>query len=340
MTIKACVCCALAAVSMLTASASDSIDWKKYVPEVHATLRTRYELNTQDGSSRFQVRNARLNLKGKVTDFLGYYLRADFCDRGEFKMLDAYAIVTPVRGLNIMLGQMRVPLSVDGSRGPNSYWFTNRTLLARDMWKSRKVGIKARYTFSIHGHSTFVEGGVFSSASTADQTAWGKHYTFGVIGGISLGDWVPEIGYQSHMVGTTRANLYDASLTWTHGLWQAEAEALYKAYSNKAAKAVKAFNVMARRFFPIRCRMADRVSADLRYDSSTDNCDGKRDDTGRLTVTQASRRRLTLGSTISYLKGPVKAHLRINYDQNFHLADRSYTASEDNRLTVEIMLHF
>ncbi|MDE6160370.1 MAG: OprO/OprP family phosphate-selective porin [Muribaculaceae bacterium] len=340
MTIKRFAFAVVSVMAVLCASASDSVVWKKYVPEVHATLRTRFELNTADGTGRFQVRNARLNMKGKVADFLGYYLRADFSDRGSFKLTDAYITLTPIENLNVMMGHMRVPLSVDGSRSVNNYWFSNRSLLSRDMWVSRKVGLKARYTFDISGNKSFVEGGVFSSASTTAQTVWSKRYTFGIIGGVTFGDWAPEIGYQSHEIGITRANLYDASLTWTHGLWQAEAEALYKAYSNRSAESVKAFNVMGRRFFRINTRMADLFSIDLRYDSSTDNCDGKRDDNGNLIVTQPSRRRITAGTTLAYLRGPVKAHIRLNYDWNFQLADRTYSANEANRLTLELMLHF
>ncbi|MDE6108705.1 MAG: porin, partial [Muribaculaceae bacterium] len=96
---------------------ADSTDtYKKYIPEVHATLRARYELDTESGDARFQVRNARVNLNGYVTDFLSYFMRADFCDRGKFNVLDAYATFRPSSRVLVMMGQMRVPLSIDASR--------------------------------------------------------------------------------------------------------------------------------------------------------------------------------------------------------------------------------
>lgn len=329
------------AAMYLPAQASDSISsFKKYLPEIHATMRARYELSTADGTGRFQVRNARVNLKGNVSDYLGYFLRVDFCDRGAIRLQDAYGIFSPTQKWKIMMGQMRVPLSVDASRAVNTYWFSNRSLANRDQWTSRKVGAKARYSFNIAKLPAFVEGGVFSSASTTAQTTWSKDYTYGIIGAITLGDFMPEIGFQSNMLGTTRCNLWNASVTWVHGPWEAETEFLYKIYTNKGAKDTKAFNLMGRRFFPIRSPYANRLSLDLRFDCATDNCDGLRGEDGRLLVTLTGRKRITAGTTIAYLNGPLKAHLRLNYEQYFHSDDHKYSPADGNKLCVELMLHF
>ncbi len=322
------------------AAADSTASLKKYMPEVHATLRARYEISTADGDGRFQVRNARVNLKGNIADFLGYYFQADFCDRGSFRMLDAYAIFSPSKHVRIMAGQMRVPLSVDASRSVHTYWFANRSLSNRDMWSSRRVGLKARYSFALLNAPAFVEGGIFNSASTSSQTGWSDSYTYAVIGAATFGSWTPEIGFQSKDTGNTRVNLWNASLTWKYGLWEAEGEFLYKIYSSDAAVSTKAFNIMARRFFPIKCPYADRVSLDMRFDGTSDNCDGERDDAGELLVTQTSRMRLTAGTTLAYLRGPVQAHLRLNYEQYFHDKSHVYSTSDSNRLCLELMLHF
>lgn len=333
--------CALATCACATAWGADSTKTaNKYIPEVHTTLRARYEVATADGDGRFQVRNARVNMKGYITDFLGYFLRADFCDRGNIKMLDAYAIFKPSKPVQVMFGQMRVPLSVDASRAVNAYWFTNRSFPGRDMWTSRKVGIKSRYSFSLGKAPAFIEGGVFSSASTSAQTGWSKNYTFGIIGAVTCGDFTPEIGFQSNKPGKVRINNWDASLTWLHGPWEAEAEFLYKIYTNDAAESVKAFNLMGRRFFPLRSPYANRISLDLRYDYAGNNCDGALNDEGKLYVTQTERHRITVGTTVAYLRGPVKAHVRLNYEQYFHSAEHVNSPADANKLCLELMLHF
>ena len=322
------------------AAADTTATYKKYVPEVHATLRARYELATESGDARFQVRNARVNLNGYVTDFLSYFMRVDFCDRGKISVLDAFATVSPSSRLRVMLGQMRVPLSVDASRAVNQYWFANRAFPGKDMWSSRKVGLKARYGFDIGKAPAYVEGGVFSSASTASQNTWSKSYTFGAIGVVTLGDFIPEVGFQSNEVSHVRVSNWDASLTWHHGPWEAEAEILYKHYAHDAAQSVKAYNIMARRFFPLKSRWANRLSLDLRFDGMTDNCDGTTDDEGALVVTKAARKRLTVGSTLAYFRLPVKAHLRLNYEQYFYGTSHVAAPADGNKLVLELMLHF
>ena len=124
------------------------------------------------------------------------------------------------------------------------------------------------------------------------------------------------------------------------GPWEAETEFLYKIYTNKGAKDTKAFNLMGRRFFPIRSPYANRLSLDLRFDCATDNCDGLRGEDGRLLVTLTGRKRITAGTTIAYLNGPLKAHLRLNYEQYFHSDDHKYSPADGNKLCVELMLHF
>ena len=104
--------CAAMAMLPAGAAAADADSVSRYIPEVHATLRTRYEVATESGEARFQVRNARVNMNGDVTDFLGYFLRADFCDRGSFKMLDAYAIFLSLIPISEPTRLMRISYAV------------------------------------------------------------------------------------------------------------------------------------------------------------------------------------------------------------------------------------
>lgn len=323
-------------------AAADSLKTnKKYIPEVHATMRFQYELSTEYGAGHFNVRNARVNMKGSLTDFLGYFMRVDFCDRGELVLRDAYATLTPGEHLTIMMGQMRVPLSVDATRQVNEYWFAHSSLVTHRMWGSRRVGLKARYGYSLGSSPAYVEGGVFSSASTSDHTPWSKDYTFGIVSSATFGDWRPEIGYQSNFTGTTRCNLWDASLTWKLGReWEAEVEGLYKAYSRKAAPATKAICLQGRRFFPLRSRYANSVSADLRVDYAGNLYGTPVGDDGRLSVVQTARKRITVGSTLAYFEGPVKAHLRLNYEHFFHSGAHTDGVADSNRLCLELMVHF
>ena len=73
------VASAFTMLSIATASAQLTIP-KEYLPEVHGTIRGKYELQTTNGMQRFQVRNARVSLDGKVLPviFHPYYKYVSF----------------------------------------------------------------------------------------------------------------------------------------------------------------------------------------------------------------------------------------------------------------------
>ena len=104
-------------------------DWKDYLPNIHGTIRGKYEYQTTTDEQRFQVRNARISLDGKVHEMVGYKAEIDLSDEGQIKMLDAYARVTPVKDFNITIGQMRVPFTIDAHRSPHQQYFANRSFI-------------------------------------------------------------------------------------------------------------------------------------------------------------------------------------------------------------------
>ena len=85
----ACTSTLLMAVSSFTATAQ-TIDLKEYLPEVHGTIRGKYEYQTTNDEQRFQVRNARISFLGNLHPKVSYKAEIDLCDEGEMKMLDAY----------------------------------------------------------------------------------------------------------------------------------------------------------------------------------------------------------------------------------------------------------
>ena len=43
-----------------------------FKPEVHGTIRSKYEYKTEDEEGRFEVRNARISITGNVIDEVSY----------------------------------------------------------------------------------------------------------------------------------------------------------------------------------------------------------------------------------------------------------------------------
>ena len=68
------------------------LETQDYLPEVHGTIRSKYEYQTQMNAGRFEVRNARLSLTGNILPSVAYKAEIDLSDEGQIKMLDAYEI--------------------------------------------------------------------------------------------------------------------------------------------------------------------------------------------------------------------------------------------------------
>ena len=116
----------LAAITMAIFSSSESMAQtnqsekeQKFMPEIHGTIRGKYEYQTEEGEGRFEVRNARISITGKVVPMVSYKAEIDLSDEGKIKMLDAYTRVTPVDRLNFTIGQFRVPFTIDAHRSPH-----------------------------------------------------------------------------------------------------------------------------------------------------------------------------------------------------------------------------
>ena len=127
------------ALSIATAGAHLTIP-KEYLPKVHGTIRSKYELQTTTGMQRFQVRNARVSLDGKVLPVIAYKAEIDLSDEGSIKMLDAYARFVPNDTWNLTMGQMRVPFTIDAHRSPHQQYFANRSFIAKQVGNVRDVG--------------------------------------------------------------------------------------------------------------------------------------------------------------------------------------------------------
>lgn len=119
-----------------------------YLPELHGTIRSKYEYQPDLEAGRFEVRNARFSLSGKVTPYVAYKAEIDLCDEGTIKMLDAYTRLTPWKSFQMTLGQMRVPFTIDAHRSPHQQYFANRSFIAKQVGNVRDVGVTLGYKWT------------------------------------------------------------------------------------------------------------------------------------------------------------------------------------------------
>ena len=116
-----------------------------YRPVVHGTLRGKYEYQPEEKAGRFQVRTARVSIEGKVAPVVAYKAEIDLSDEGKIKMLDAYTRLSPLKGFDFTIGQMRVPFTIDAHRSPHQQYFANRSFIAKQVGNVRDVGATLGY---------------------------------------------------------------------------------------------------------------------------------------------------------------------------------------------------
>lgn len=314
-----------------------------YKPELHGTLRGKYEYQTDSGEGRFEMRNARVGLTGKVVDAVSYKAEIDLSDEGEIRMLDAYTRIVPLRGLGLTIGQMRVPFTIDAHRSPHQQYFANRSFIAKQVGNVRDVGATLACAFNV-GFPVAVEAGLFNGSGLVGQKDyWAKGVNFSAKLRADLPDgFNVTLSTQKIRPANVTIMMYDAGAFYHGNGWHVEAEYLYKHYAHRAYAAVHSFDGFVN--YDIQVRRAKslikKVSPLVRYDYMSDHSDGKTTDAqGALATTDFRRSRITGGLTLS-LATPFVSDIRLNYEKYFYRDGAVVKPSEHDKIVVEVMTRF
>lgn len=344
---KKAICSAIFFLGILSqalpADSQEQVNTKavsKYMPEIHGTIRAKYEYEPQIDKGRFEIRNARMSVEGKIIPIVRYKAEIDLSDEGQIKMLDAYARLQPDDRLKFTFGQMRVPFSIDAHRSPHMQYFANRSFIAKQVGNVRDVGAAAAWTFGSEAPVT-LEGGIFNGSGLTNQKHfWTSNYNFSFKSQICL--WRQfNIVLSCQKAGAKDVNtyMYDAGVYWGNSRWHIEAEYMRKNYSRNAFESVNAVDAFAAYRLPLK-RNGMALSFLGRYDYMSDHSDGTKDETGLLKADDPERHRLTGGLTLSLGRGALQADIRLNYEQYFYNKDVVPSISEQNKVVLEFVAHF
>lgn len=327
----------------LHAQEEDKVD---LTPKVHGTIRGKYEYQTEEGDGRFQVRNARVSLEGKVAKAVEYKAEIDLSDEGQIKMLDAYTKIKPVRGFDFTIGQMRVPFTIDAHRSPHQQYFANRSFIAKQVGNVRDVGATLGYSFNV-GIPIILQAGMFNGSGLTNQKDfWTNNINFSA----KAQFFIPRgfnitLSTQKIRPDHISVMMYDAGAYYhAHG-WHIEAEYLFKHYEDNAFKTVHAFDAFVNYDIPLRKCFFTKISPLLRYDYMSDHSDGMRyldgeeNTEGSLMINDYQRSRITGGLTFSIAK-PFISDIRLNYEKYFYRSGAVAKPSERDKIVIEVMTRF
>ncbi|WP_336594988.1 porin [Bacteroides acidifaciens] len=316
-----------------------TMEFKDYLPEIHGTIRGKYEYQTETQESRFEVRNARFSVSGNVHPLVAYKAEIDLSDEGSIKMLDAYARVFPLQDLNFTIGQMRVPFTIDAHRSPHQQYFANRSFIAKQVGNVRDVGFTTAYINK--GSVPFIlEGGLFNGSGLMNQKEWHKTLNYSVKAQL-LPDknWNVTLSTQMIKPEDVRINVYDVGIYYQNNRFHIEAEYLYKMYGYEAFKDVHAVNSFINYDLPLK-KVFNKISFLARYDMMTDHSDGRKDEiTKALIINDYDRHRVTGGITLSLSKAFI-ADLRLNFEKYFYKKSGVPKESEQDKIIIEFMMRF
>ncbi len=326
-----------------TGSAEQAVNEEKVdiVPKIHGVVRTRYEGEWSDSEEwrhRFQVRNARLSVEGKIIRQVDYLIRIDACDRGVMKILDAYAQWTFPKSWRVRAGQFRVPFGIDLFRAPGTYIFANRSFVGKNLANVREVGVQGGY-YGKPGLPLTVEAGVFNSKSMGNHDVWQSALDYAAKAAWRPGGFVVSASYLSMKPYGVRMNLVDGTFGWHGAGLTAEAEYQHKHYERADLADTDAWSVFASYAIPLKKTVFDNISFQGRFDSMTANSNGRPDD-GALDYDEPSRRRLTLGTQLEYLRSPLRVALRLNYEKYFYDSGVEAPAGGRDKLVAEFIVKF
>ena len=334
-----------ACLSLCMACAAVAQEKTDRTPKLGGTIRSKYEYQTQEGEGRFEVRTARLNVSGNITQEVAYKAEIDLCDEGQIKMLDAYVRVSPWRKLSLTVGQERVPFTIDAHRSPHQQYFANRSFIAKQVGNVRDVGCALGYTLNV-GMPIILEAGLFNGSGLTNQKDfWTNSINFSAKAqmffphGFNL-----TLSTQKIKPDHVGVMMYDAGMYWHSRGWHLEAEYLFKHYAKDAFSDVHAFDSFVSYDIPTR-GIIRYVTPLVRYDYMSDHSDGMRyldgkaDEAGSLVVNDHQRSRLTGGLTLS-LKKPFVSDIRLNYEKYFYRNRGVAHPSEKDKIVVEVMTRF
>lgn len=227
--------------SCFTATVTAQEEKSPYLPEIHGTIRAKYEYEPSINKGRFEIRNARLSVEGKIIPIVRYKAEIDLSDEGSIKMLDAYIRIQPKEQLKLTFGQMRVPFTIDAHRSPHLQYFANRSFIAKQVGNVRDVGAAVAWTFAGKAPIT-LEGGIFNGSGLTNQkNFWTNSYNFSFKAQTLLArQFNITLSCQKANARDVSTMMYDAGAFWDNSRWHIEAEYLRKHYARNSFPAVNA----------------------------------------------------------------------------------------------------
>ena len=299
----------------------------------------KYELDTENGDSRFSIKNARVGVQGDVSKKISYKFMMDLSDNGSLKVLDLFVAFKPVKGLKFTFGQGGILLFNSYTVSPNSVDFVNRPFIGKYFNSSRDIGLTANYTIKQKGFPIAVEAGIYNgdginNPKWTTSPAYGGRVLFGAMTGFRATAKV----YKTKLNDQEDYLMWGADVRYDNSSVRIEAEYMNKFnyYSPEGYPGeLSAMYVQGLYKIPVTSKTFKRIEPALRWDGmGYDILDRG------LGVNRA-----TVGVNFVLNTSAFTSLIRLNYDHFFNNSmnmSKVFTSEQhdDNKLSLEFLLVF
>jgi hypothetical protein len=273
-----------------------------YTPKISGLLKTRWEYCFDDNTNRFDIRNARLKIGGKLNRFVDYGTQIDYSAHGKLSFLDGYVQLKPQNNLTLWVGQFIVRFSENYVVSQYQNIFANRSFVAKFVNPdTRDIGMQLDYKIV---NTLTMHLGVYNGAGI-NNPQWQKspfvlsRLVYGTMNGFRAG--VKCYGGKT-VAGDKIAN-YGFDLRYAGERYSVETEYVVKDSLNTGVYLSAAYLQGSYRFSTDR-KKAKYLTPTLRYDAMGYDLFEKGFAVNRLTAG------LNIGLDVKYMD----AELRFNYE--------------------------
>ncbi len=320
----------LASAIFITLPAQDTTAIRSdLVPVISGILKTKAEFDLDNSLMRFEVRNARFSVRGKINSYMTYKLEIDLSDEGQMKMLDAYVRFSPVADLNFYLGQRKIPFSSDYMRSPADNIFANRSFLAKYINEGmRDIGFYAEYIFGGQIPVSIVAGAVNGTGNNNPQ--WIEKPNFAARLAAGRDDGVRAATNFYYGEGATEHNLsmFGAELRYNNGHLFIETEYIVRQWTDTLSAVQRDDGIYLHSYYNFMTgnRMVKMVTPVARIDFIGD----------ALFRGEIGASRFTCGLNLGFEAKQFYSEIRLNYENYF----RSLLPNHTDKLTLEFIGRF
>lgn len=283
---------------------NDSAVTKIYAPEISGLIKTKWEYCFDDNTNRFDVRNARLKIGGRLNRFVNYGMQVDYSTHGKLSFLDGYVQLKPWNNLTVWVGQFIVRFSENYVISQYQNMFANRSFVAKFVNpESRDIGMQLDYkiaTVPLTAHVGVYNGGGINNPQWQQSPFALCRLVYGTMEGFRAG--VKCHGGKT--VGGDKIANYGFDLRYAGERYTLETEYVVKDSINTGAYLSAAY-LQSAYFFPVNKKMVRYLAPTVRGDAMGYDFFNKGFDISRLTA----------GLNIGLGKNRMDAEIRLNYER-------------------------